>query len=58
MMKFSTKQPLGLLLAALLTLASAQDYGMQPDYTDFADGGQEDNLYADYAMKQAEKQDG
>jgi len=57
-MKLSTKQPLGLLLAALLALASAQDYGMQPDYTDFADGGQEDNLYADYAMKQAEKQDG
>jgi len=46
---------LGFLLTAALTLsAAAQDY--QPNYDDYADSYEnQDNLYADYAMKQQEK---
>lgn len=51
------------LLLFLTTSSSAQEYDyqqsqqqqhQQPDYTDYADGmAPQDNLYADYAMKQA-----
>ena len=45
-----------LVLAAILALTSGQDY---QDYRDYADDyGQQDNLYADYAMKQQNKVDG
>ena len=47
-------QRLVLIIATILVLTSAQDY--QPDYQDYADSYQnQDNLYADYAMKQQEK---
>ena len=49
------------LFFAILILSSAQDYqgdyqGDYQDYQDYADGyAQQDNLYANYAMKQQEK---
>ena len=44
------------ILAVILSLTSGQDY---QDYRDYADDyGQQDNLYADYAMKQQNKVDG
>ena len=50
----STKQiVIGLFMAATLVFGQ-QDYDYQ-DYQDYADGYQQDNLYADYAMKQQEK---
>lgn len=49
------RKHLGLLLAALLSLTSAQDY--EPNYQDYADTYEsQDNLYANYAMKQQEKE--
>lgn len=57
MMTMGRRQHLGLLLAAVFTLTTAQDY--QPDYQDYADSYEnQDNLYADYAMKQQEKVEG
>jgi len=48
------RQHLGLLCAALLSISSAQDY--EPNYEDYADSYEnQDNLYANYAMKQQEK---
>ncbi len=50
------RQQLGLLIATLLTFTAAQDY---TDYQDYADSYQnEDNLYADHAMRQQEKVEG
>lgn len=39
--------------AAIASTASAQD--QYPDYQDYADGYEQDNLYENYAMKQQEK---
>ena len=44
-----------LFLATFISVSLGQDY---EDYQDYADGGQEDNLYADYAMKQQDKGQG
>ena len=54
-----------LYLSAALALSAshAQQYDDYPDYQDYQDygnyqdgyGGQEDNLYADYADRQAQK---
>jgi len=53
-MKGSCKNLVGLLVTATFALNSAQDYQDYPD-----NGyGEQDNLYADYAMKQQEKVDG
>ena len=41
-----------LILPAVLILSNGQEYN---DYQEYADGYQQDNLYADYAMKQQEK---
>jgi hypothetical protein len=49
------RQNLRFLFAALLSLTSAQDY--EPNYEDYADNYEnQDNLYANYAMKQQEKE--
>mmetsp|Transcript_13537 Transcript_13537/g.28433 ORF Transcript_13537/g.28433 Transcript_13537/m.28433 type:complete len:127 (+) Transcript_13537:145-525(+) len=39
--------------AAIASTASAQD--QYPEYQDYADGYEQDNLYENYAMKQQEK---
>ena len=44
-----------LFFAAFITLSLAQEYQDYHDYQDYADGYQQDNLYADYAMKQQDK---
>lgn len=54
-MKRSCKNLVGLLVTAAFALNSAQEYR---DYPDNGYGGEQDNLYADYAMKQQEKVDG
>jgi hypothetical protein len=41
-----------LFLASLISIVLSQEY---QDYQDYADGYQQDNLYADYAMKQQDK---
>mmetsp|Transcript_1639 Transcript_1639/g.2169 ORF Transcript_1639/g.2169 Transcript_1639/m.2169 type:complete len:262 (+) Transcript_1639:75-860(+) len=47
------RRQLYLLFTTLITLAVAQDY---QEYNEFADGyANQDNLYADYAMKQQDK---
>lgn len=51
-MKSYCTQLLGLSLI-ILSVSSAQQYSQ--DYQDYADGYQQDNLYADYAMRQQEK---
>ena len=48
------QRAVGLLLVASLVLAQ-QDY---PEYQDYADGYQQDNLYADYAARQDDRQGG
>ena len=51
------RQQLGLLLSAILTLSAAQDY--QPEYQDYADSyHNQDNLYANHAMRQQQKVEG
>ena len=44
-----------LFLASLISIALSQEYQDYQDYQDYADGYQQDNLYADYAMKQQDK---
>jgi hypothetical protein len=44
------------LLLVTLSLTFAQEYQQYgDDYQEYADGYQQDNLYADYAMKQQDK---
>ena len=44
-----------LFLATIISIGFSQEY-QDYDYQDYADGyGQQDNLYADYAMKQQDK---
>ena len=48
----------GLLVGVWTILSTtAQEQGYQ-DYQDYADGYQQDNLYADYAIRQQEKEAG
>jgi hypothetical protein len=48
---------LGLIFSTILCLYSAQDYGAT--YEDYADSYEnQDNLYANYAMKQQQKEAG
>jgi hypothetical protein len=51
-----------LLLVACLTLtgiATGQQYDQDyPEYQEYADNGAQDNLYADYAAHQQDKQGG
>ena len=50
-----TYRQLFLFVAAFITTASSQEYQDYQNYQDYADDYQQDNLYADYAMKQQEK---
>lgn len=48
---------IGLFLVASLVLA--QDYNNDyPDYQDYAEGHEQDNLYSNYAQRQQDKQGG
>ncbi len=42
-----------LIFTFITSLSLGQEY--QESYQDYADGYQQDNLYADYAMKQQDK---
>jgi len=51
------RQLLGLIFSILLSFSGAQDY--EPNYQDYADSYEnQDNLYANYAMKQQLKEAG
>jgi hypothetical protein len=55
-MKFSLAATATSLLLISSSLAQNNDYDYGGDYQDYADYGQEDNLYHDYAQRQQTKE--